>query len=180
MHVEFMNPFCNYEDEHCCKSWSAQAWKLLGKVHMCPSPCPSMYTLPVYKEWPSSAPVYKECPSLCTCCVQIEHGLGHMCTFPSSFQAWALQLLQQWSPEGSSRYASLAVLSLVMKSGLRSDISAQSAARGILRLVQCNRKCSEFYLQCFRLQVILNSGTKEQKTEEAEREGSCQAHCSNC
>ena len=28
------------------------------------------------------------------------------------------------------------------KSGLRSDISAQSAARGILRLVQCNRKCS--------------------------------------
>ena len=63
-----------------------------------------------------------------------------------------------------------------MKSGLRSDISAQSAARGILRLVQCNRKCSEFYLQCFRLQVILNSGTKEHKTEEAEGEGSCQAH----
>ena len=63
---------------HCCKSWSAQAWKLLGNVHMCQSLCPSMYTLPVYKEWPSSATVYKECPSLCTCCVQIGHGLGHV------------------------------------------------------------------------------------------------------
>ena len=35
---------------HCCKSWSAQAWKLLGNVHMCPSQCPSMYTPPVYKK----------------------------------------------------------------------------------------------------------------------------------
>ena len=25
----------------------------------------------------------------------LAHRLGHMCTFPSSFQAWALQLLQQ-------------------------------------------------------------------------------------
>ena len=25
---------------HCCRSWSAQAWKLLGNVHMCPSQCP--------------------------------------------------------------------------------------------------------------------------------------------
>ena len=40
---------------HCCKSWSAQAWKLLGNVHMCPSQCPSMYTPPVCKEWPSSS-----------------------------------------------------------------------------------------------------------------------------
>ena len=40
---------------HCCKSWSAQAWKLLGNVHMCPSQCPSMYTPPVYKKWPSSS-----------------------------------------------------------------------------------------------------------------------------
>ena len=46
------------------------------------------------------------------------------------------------SSVGCSRYASLAVLSYEMKSGLRSDISAQSAAHGILRLVQCNRKCS--------------------------------------
>ena len=43
------------------------------------------------------ASVYKECPSLYTCCAQIGHRLGHMCTFPSSFQAWELQLLQQWS-----------------------------------------------------------------------------------
>ena len=40
---------------HCCKSWSAQAWKLLGNVHMCPSLCASMYTAPVYKGWPSSS-----------------------------------------------------------------------------------------------------------------------------
>ena len=32
-----------------------QAWKLVGNVHMCPSQCPSMYTPPVYKEWPSSS-----------------------------------------------------------------------------------------------------------------------------
>ena len=40
---------------HCSKSWSAQAWKLLGNVHMCPSLCASMYTAPVYKGWPSSS-----------------------------------------------------------------------------------------------------------------------------
>ena len=44
---------------HCNKSWSAQAWKRLGNVHMCPSQCPSqcpsMYTPSVYKEWPSSS-----------------------------------------------------------------------------------------------------------------------------
>ena len=40
---------------HCCKCWSAQAWKLLGNVHMCPSLCTSMYTAPVYKGWPSSS-----------------------------------------------------------------------------------------------------------------------------
>ena len=40
---------------HCCKSWSAQAWKLLGNVHMCPS-------------------MYKQCP----CCAQILHWLGHV------------------------------------------------------------------------------------------------------
>ena len=26
-------------NNYCCKSWSAQAWKLLGNVHMCPSQC---------------------------------------------------------------------------------------------------------------------------------------------
>ena len=31
------------------KVGSAQAWKLLGNVHMCPSQCQSMYTAPVYK-----------------------------------------------------------------------------------------------------------------------------------
>ena len=40
---------------HCCKSWSAQAWKLLGNVHMCPSLCASMYTAPMYKGWPSNS-----------------------------------------------------------------------------------------------------------------------------
>ena len=25
---------------HCCRSWSPQAWKLLGNVHLCPSQCP--------------------------------------------------------------------------------------------------------------------------------------------
>ena len=28
----------------------------------------------------------------------LAHRLGHMCTFPSSFQAWALQLSQQCAP----------------------------------------------------------------------------------
>ena len=36
----------------------------------------------------------KPCPSLYTCCAQIGHWLGHMCTFPSSFPAWALQVSQ--------------------------------------------------------------------------------------
>ena len=40
---------------HCCKCWSAQAWELLGNVHMCPSLCANMYTAPVYKGWPSSS-----------------------------------------------------------------------------------------------------------------------------
>ena len=40
---------------HCCKSWSAQAWKLLRNVHAPCIQCPSMYTPPVCKEWPSSS-----------------------------------------------------------------------------------------------------------------------------
>ena len=31
-----------------CDTWSAQAWKLLGNVHMCPSQCP-ICACPVYK-----------------------------------------------------------------------------------------------------------------------------------
>ena len=40
---------------HCCRSWSAQAWKLLGNVHMCPS----------------------QCPSQCPICAQNVYKLGH-------------------------------------------------------------------------------------------------------
>ena len=82
-------------NNHCCKSWSVQAWKLLGNVH-----------------------VSKPVPNLCTACVHAWTLLVHwsyflatrplytggvwalvwaIYTFPSRFQPWALQLLQQWT-----------------------------------------------------------------------------------
>ena len=67
-----------------------QAWKLVGKVHMCPSQCQACIHPQCTRSGQAVAPVYKEWPSLYTCCVQIGHWLGHMCTFATSFQAWAL------------------------------------------------------------------------------------------
>ena len=60
---------------HCCKSWSAQALKLLGNVHV-PKHVYTSNLQEVAKQY--IVLVYKECPSLYTCCAQIWHWLGHM------------------------------------------------------------------------------------------------------
>ena len=58
---------------HCCKSWSAQAWKLLGNVHICPSQF-----------------VHTMCTSLDTSCT-LELLLGHsMYVHLKYIHAWAL------------------------------------------------------------------------------------------
>ena len=64
---------------HCRESWSAQAWKLLGTVHV-PKPVPKHVCSSSVQEVAKHAValVYNECPSLYTCCAQIGHWLGHM------------------------------------------------------------------------------------------------------
>ena len=93
---EWESPAVKYTCIHSviCDTQSAQAWKLLGNVHMCPSQCASMYTAPVYKGWPSSSSSVQAVAKQqlqCTRSVQVctqdmhrLHWLGYMCTF---FQA---------------------------------------------------------------------------------------------
>ena len=64
---------------HCCKSWSAQAWKLLGNVHM---PKPASVQACIHLQCTSSgqtvAPVYKECPSLYMLCTSWALAWAHV------------------------------------------------------------------------------------------------------
>ena len=80
---------------HTAVEVGVQAWKLLGNIHMCPSQCP-ICAQHVYKLGHSLYTGATAWPLLVHWrCIQAWALLGHICTFPSSFQAWALQLLQQ-------------------------------------------------------------------------------------
>ena len=88
---------------HCCRSWSAQAWKLLGNVHMCPSQCPicaqHVYKLghSLYTEvtaWPP--PVHWSCIHACA-------------------QAWArVYISKQFPSLGTTTFTAVYVLSSIL------------------------------------------------------------------